>query len=52
VSLARIAIPGVVFRRIARGTRTSDHVVMFRSNEGAPVVKAYVAMVRKKALRP
>jgi DNA-binding transcriptional LysR family regulator len=51
-SLRRIAIPGVVFRRMARGSRTSDHVVIVRSNEGAPVVRAYIAMLRKKALRP
>ena len=50
-SLRCIALPGVVFRRFARSTRSSDHVVMFRSNEGAPVVNAYIATLRKRALR-
>jgi DNA-binding transcriptional LysR family regulator len=50
-SLRRFAIPGVVFRRFARATRSADHVVLFRSNEGAPVINAYIAMLRRKALR-
>lgn len=45
-SLARIAFPGLVFRRIARSSSFSDHVAVFRKNEGAPVVKAFIAMLR------
>ncbi len=45
-SLSRIAFPGLIFRRIARVSGTSDHVAVFRKNEGAPVVKAFIAMLR------
>jgi len=45
-SLARIAFPGVVFRRIAKLNSTSDHVAVFRKNEGAPVVRAFIAALR------
>jgi DNA-binding transcriptional LysR family regulator len=50
-SLARIAVPGVVFRKITRPSRYSDHVVVFRKNEGAPVIKNFIAMLRAKARR-
>jgi DNA-binding transcriptional LysR family regulator len=48
-SLTRIAIPGVAFRKISKITRTSDHAVVVRKNEGAPVVKAFVSLLRAKA---
>ena len=48
-SLARIAMPGVVFRDIVGVTRTSDHVVVYRKNESAPVVKAFVNFLRASA---
>lgn len=50
-SLSRIAFPGLVFRRIARVSGTSDHVAVFRKNEGAPVVKAFIAMLRASTRR-
>jgi DNA-binding transcriptional LysR family regulator len=50
-SLTRVAMPGVVFRRVTKMTRSSDHVLVFRKNEGAPVIKAFIAMVRANARR-
>jgi DNA-binding transcriptional LysR family regulator len=48
-ALTRISTPGVVFRKIANATRYSDHAVVFRKNEGAPVIKAFVALLRARA---
>ncbi len=48
-SVSRIAFPGVVFRRVAKTARLSDHAVVFRKNEGAPVIKAFIALLRTKA---
>jgi DNA-binding transcriptional LysR family regulator len=48
-SLTQIAVPGVVCRRIVKVARTSDHVVAFRKNEGAPGIKAFIAQLRAKA---
>jgi DNA-binding transcriptional LysR family regulator len=44
--LARIAIPGVVFRKLVGVTRMADHAVVYRKNESAPVVKAFVQTLR------
>jgi hypothetical protein len=44
-----MAIPGVVFRAIARSAGASDHVAVYRKNEGAPVIKAFVASLRARA---
>ena len=48
-SLAQLPVPGVVFRRLANLTRRSDHAAVFRKNEGTPVIKAFIAMLRTKA---
>ena len=48
-SLARLPVPGVVYRKIAKAARCSDHALVFRRNEGAPVIKAFVAMLRANA---
>jgi DNA-binding transcriptional LysR family regulator len=48
-SLTRIGIPGVVYRKILRMTRTSDHGVVFRKNEGATATTAFIAMLRSRA---
>jgi DNA-binding transcriptional LysR family regulator len=48
-SLARIAIPGLVFREIVGVTRTSDHVAAYRKNESAPVVLAFIEFLRAQA---
>jgi DNA-binding transcriptional LysR family regulator len=45
-SLARIAIPGVTFRKIVGVTRTADHAAVYRKNESAPVIKAFVDHLR------
>jgi DNA-binding transcriptional LysR family regulator len=47
-SLARIAIPGVTFRKIVGVTRTADHAAVYRKNESAPVMKAFIAYLRAK----
>src|SRR5262249_21139185 len=41
-SLSRMNIPGVVFRKIVGVERTADHVVVYRKNENAPVVRAFI----------
>jgi DNA-binding transcriptional LysR family regulator len=48
-TLTRIAIPGIAFRKITGVTRSSDHAAVFRKNEGAPVIKAYIAALRAHA---
>jgi DNA-binding transcriptional LysR family regulator len=48
-SVSRIAFPGVIFRRVVNTARLSDHAVVFRKNEGAPVIKAFIALLRAKA---
>jgi DNA-binding transcriptional LysR family regulator len=48
-SLARIPVPGVVCRRIVNAGRCSDHAAVFRKNEGAPVIKAFIALLRARA---
>jgi DNA-binding transcriptional LysR family regulator len=47
-SLARTSIRGVVFRRLTGPARTCDHVVVFRKSESAPLIKAFIAMLRAK----
>ncbi len=49
-SLTRISVPGVVFRKVTQVSRYSDHAVVYRKNEGAPVVKAFVARLRARAV--
>ena len=48
-ALTRISVPGVVFRKITHASRYSDHAVAYRKNEGAPVIKAFVALLRSRA---
>jgi DNA-binding transcriptional LysR family regulator len=48
-SLARIPIPGVVCRRIVKAARYSDHALVHRKDEGDPVIKAFIALLRTKA---
>ncbi|HEY1474916.1 MAG TPA: LysR substrate-binding domain-containing protein [Pseudolabrys sp.] len=48
-SLACLRIPGVVFREMVGVSRTSDHAVVFRKDESAPVVKAFINFLRTKA---
>jgi DNA-binding transcriptional LysR family regulator len=48
-SLARIGVPGVVYRRITQTNRYSDHAVVYRKNEGAPVIRSFVAQLRARA---
>jgi len=48
-SLARLPVPGVVYRKIVKVTRASTHAVVYRKDEGAPVIKAFIALLRAKA---
>ena len=51
-SLTRVAMQGVVFRRITGVTRTADIALVHRMNEGAQVVAAFIDSVRShKRLR-
>jgi DNA-binding transcriptional LysR family regulator len=47
-SLSRIAIPGLTFRKLVGVTRMADHVLVYRKNESAPVVKAIIEFLRAK----
>ena len=47
-SLTRTSVVGVTFRKVAGATRTSDHVAVFLRNEGSPLIKAFIAMLRAK----
>ena len=48
-SFTRVAMPGLIFRKIVGITRTADLSVVHRKNESAPVVMAYVEFLRKQA---
>ena len=48
-SLNRIAMPGLTFRKLVGVTRTADHAVIYRKNESAPVVMAFIDSLRAKA---
>jgi len=48
-SLARYAIDGVAFRRVAGEYRTLDYLMAFRADESTPVVKAFIAALRAQA---
>jgi len=47
--LTAIQMPGVVFRKIMKTNRSSDHVLVYRKNEGATAIKAFIAMVRARS---
>ena len=46
-SLSRIAVPGVVYRDIVGASRKADHAVVYRRNESAPVVNAFLKSLRQ-----
>jgi DNA-binding transcriptional LysR family regulator len=50
-SLSRINMPGVTFRKLVGVTRTADHAVVYRKNESAPVVTAFINFLRAEAKR-
>jgi len=45
-AFTRINMPGVVFRKIVGAQRTADLAVVYRKNESAPVVMAYINFLR------
>lgn len=50
-ALSRIDMPGVTFRHLVGVTRTADHAVVYRKNESAPVVTAFIDHLRAEAKR-
>jgi DNA-binding transcriptional LysR family regulator len=44
--VARLAIPGVVFRKLTGITQRAELVLLHRRNEDAPVVKAFIQQMR------
>src|SRR5262249_55443079 len=46
-SLARIAIPGIVYRDITGSARQADLAVVYRQNEGSPVLNAFLKSLRR-----
>jgi DNA-binding transcriptional LysR family regulator len=46
-SLARIALPGIVYRDISGSARQADHAFVYRRNEASPVVSAFIKSLRK-----
>jgi DNA-binding transcriptional LysR family regulator len=51
-SLAQLPVPGVVCRKLVNVARSSDHAAVFRKNEGAQVIKAFIASMKAKAVAP
>ena len=49
-SLARLPLPGVICRKLVNVARSSDHAAVFRKNEGAQVIKAFIASMKAKAV--
>ena len=47
--LTSIKMPGIVYRQIMKTNRSSDHVLVYRKNEGATAIKAFIAMVRARS---
>jgi len=47
--LARLAIPGVVFRRLTGIAQRAEIAVLYRRDEDAPLVKAFVQRLRMRA---
>ncbi len=48
-ALERLAMPGVVFRKLAGLSQHADFALVYRRNEDAPVVKAFIQQMRAKA---
>ena len=47
--LARLAIPGIVFRKLTGVAQRAEVVLLYRRNEDAPVVKAFIQQTRMRA---
>ena len=45
-ALANVTMPGLVFRKLAGVPRMADHAAVYRKNESAPVVKAFIKTLR------
>lgn len=48
-SLAQLPLPGVVYRKVANASRSSDHTAVFRRNEPTPLIRDFIAMLRTRA---
>jgi DNA-binding transcriptional LysR family regulator len=51
-AFTRVNMPDVAFRKIAGATRVAEHCVVYRKNEIAPAVMAYVKFLRTQAPSP
>ena len=47
--MQHMTIPGIVYRKVVGARRQAEIAVVYRKNEGAPFVKAYIKMLRTKA---
>lgn len=47
--MTQVTIPGIAYRKIVGARRQAEIAVVFRKNEGAAVVKAFIQMLRTKA---
>ena len=47
--LARLAIPGVVFRKLTGVAQRAEVALVYRRNEDAPVVEAFIQQMHKRA---
>ena len=50
-ALVRLAIPGVVFRKLTGFSQQAEYALVYRRNEDAPAVKAFIQQMRAKARR-
>jgi len=48
-ALARLAIPGVAFRKLTGSVQRAEVALVYRRNEDAPVVKAFIQQMRTGA---
>jgi len=49
-ALGRLAIPGVVYRKLTGCSQQAEFAVVYRRNEDAPVVQAFISQMRAKTL--
>ena len=49
-AIGRLAIPGIVFRKLTGCSQQAEFAMVYRRNEDAPVVKAFIQQMHPKAL--
>jgi DNA-binding transcriptional LysR family regulator len=48
-SLNRVSLPGLVYREVVGAPTTAEHALVYRRNEGARPVKAFIEFMRRTA---